>query len=128
MENIFIEATESTPEVRFDYGKGELVLKGESYPENVTKFYGPVFDSLKSYLESSDADTVNFSFELIYFNSSSVKVIMNLFDMLEEAAEEGKSVNILWYYHEDDETIEEFGEEFSEDLECANFEMKAISE
>jgi len=126
MENIYIESTESTPEVHFDFAKNELLIKGESYPENVTKFYGPLFEKLSTYLEAETEREITVTLELVYFNSSSVKVIMNLFDMLETAATAGNKVHIIWCYQEDDETIEEFGEEFSEDLEHAKFTMKAL--
>lgn len=128
MDTIHIEATESTPEIILDFDNGTFSLKGESYPENVTKCYGEIFDSLKQHLDTLEDGKFTATFELIYFNSSSVKIIMNLFDLLEECAEKGNDVTIVWCYLEDDETIEEFGEEFSEDLEEAKFEMKEIAE
>lgn len=123
MENIVIEATESTPYVNFDYENNKLIIKGESYPENVSKFYGDIFESLKGYLAKCDGATIHTRIELLYFNSSSVKVIMNLLDMLEESADSGNKVIVDWCYQKDDETIEEFGEEFSEDLEKIEFNL-----
>lgn len=126
MENIFIEPTERSPEVDFNFATNSFRLKGESYPEDVTEFFGPVLKSFESYLDGLEGATINFSFELIYFNSSSAKILMSLFDMLEEAAEEGNTVNIEWVHEADDDNMEELGEEFGEDLEAANFKMKAI--
>jgi len=126
MEKLFIEATDSTPYVDFDFDSGVFVLKGESYPENVSTFYGPVFESLQNYIDATSGKTVNVEIELIYFNSSSVKAIMNFLDMMESLASKGNEVNIVWKYEADDDTIKEFGEEFSEDLESVNFTLKEV--
>lgn len=126
MDNITIAATDRSPELNFNFAENSFFIKGESYPEDVTEFYGTSLKALESHLESLEDATVNFTFELIYFNSSSAKVLMSLFDMLEEAAEEGNTVNIEWIYEQDDDNMEELGEEFGEDLEEANFKMKAI--
>lgn len=128
MDTISIAATERSPQVVFNFDAGTFLIKGESYPEDVTDFYGTTLKALEAYLEELDGSTVNFTFELIYFNSSSAKILMSLFDMLEECAEEGNTVNVEWIYEADDDNMEELGEEFGEDLEAANFKMKAIEE
>ena len=38
-----IPATARTPAVTFDFAENHLKLAGESYPEDVTEFYKPVF-------------------------------------------------------------------------------------
>lgn len=126
MSNISIAATERSPELDFNFDTNIFILKGESYPEDVTEFYGEALKALEAHLDGLDGGTVNFIFELIYFNSSSAKILMSLFDMLEEAAEEGNTINIEWVYEADDDNMEELGEEFGEDLEEANFKMKAV--
>lgn len=128
MDNIKIAATERSPELVFNFETNTFSLKGESYPEDVTEFYGNALKSFEAHLEDLEDATINFSFELIYFNSSSAKVLMSLFDMLEETAEEGNTVNITWIYESDDDNMEELGEEFGEDLEAANFTMKPIED
>ncbi len=126
MERIFIEKTESTPLVDFDFEKGVFLLKGESYPENVSSFYGEIFEKLEVFVRESEDRDISVEIELIYFNSSSVKAIMNFLDMMEELANNGNKVTINWLYEADDETIMEFGEEFSEDLESVEFHLKEI--
>ncbi len=66
--------------------------------------------------------------EIIYFNSSSSKALMNLFDLFEEAAQSGKQIQINWRYHEENDTALECGEEFKEDLEAVEFNLVKISE
>jgi len=124
MEHIKIEATDRSPEVDFNFGANVFTIRGESYPEDVTAFYGEMIDKLESHLESLEGGTVEFNFELIYFNSSTAKVLMGLFDTLEETAEGAVDVVVNWHYDEEDDTMEELGEEFAEDLEHATFNMK----
>lgn len=126
MERLLITATESTPLVDFDFEGGTFVLKGESYPENVSAFYGPIFESLQKYIDSTSGKKISAEIELIYFNSSSVKAIMNFLEMMESLANNGNEVDIEWKYEAEDDTIKEFGEEFSEDLEKVNFRLKEI--
>lgn len=126
MENIKIEGMERSPEVDFDFGANTFLLKGESYPEDVTSFFGPVIGKLEEHLDAISGEKVHFTFELIYFNSSTAKVLMGLFELLDEAAENGNEVLITWAHEEDDDNMEEMGEEFGEDLENAKFELKKI--
>ncbi len=127
MENINIEAQERSPEVNFDFSANTFLLKGESYPEDVTDFYGPVIGKLEEYLDELTGGKVHFTFELIYFNSSTAKVLMGLFEILDEAAANDNDVLITWIFEEDDDNMEEMGEEFGEDLENAKFELKKIA-
>jgi hypothetical protein len=124
MEHIKIEATDRSPEIDFNFDANVFTIRGESYPEDVTAFYGEIIDNLESHLEGLEGGTVEFNFELIYFNSSTAKVLMGLFDILEETAEGAVDVVVNWYYDEEDDTMEELGEEFAEDLEHATFNMK----
>ena len=124
MENIKISSTERTPEIDFDFTQNIFKITGESYPENVNNFYDDILERLKSHLSELSETTVEFNFELIYFNSSTAKVLMELFDLMEETAENGNPVAVNWIYEEDDDHMEELGEEFGEDLEAAQFNMK----
>ena len=127
MENLIIEQTERSPKVFFDYGNHELEISGESYPENNDEFYRPIFDSLQSYLGTKNTDRLNFKFKMVYFNSSSARMLMKLFELLDETAGNGRDINIEWYYREDDDTMAEFGGDYSEDIEYASFNMKVHS-
>lgn len=124
MEILAIEETSSTPSINFNPKTNVLEMKGESYPEDTSSFYHPVFEWLDDYLdEVKDSIEVKVNFELIYFNSSSSKVLMDFFDKLEEAVEDGKNIKVFWYYEEENEMALEYGEEFEEDLESLPFEL-----
>jgi hypothetical protein len=126
-DKIDIEATSRTPAVVFDFSQNHLKIKGESYPEDVTEFYGPVFSALDAYLGQLGRGNCRFDFELIYLNSSSAKAIMMLMDKLEAAAKKGASVEVYWYYDKEDDTMQELGEEFGEDLESAKFHLEKMA-
>ncbi len=126
MERIEIPATNRTPTVDFDFDKGHLRLAGESYPEDVTTFYNPLFDALRSWLNDDQSTRCRFDLELIYFNSSSAKAIMMIMEMLDAAAAKGMTIEVYWFHDPEDETMEELGEEFGEDLEHASFRLKKL--
>lgn len=124
MENLIIEETKFSPSIVFDGEKHSLSITGKSYPENTSVFYAPVFSWLEDYIAKlDDNQEVGVNIELIYFNSSSSKVLLDFFDILDEAAEDGKSIAVNWIYEEDDEDSLEFGEEFKEDYESLTFNL-----
>jgi hypothetical protein len=127
MENLEIAATDRTPAVSFDFSHHHLRIKGESYPEDVSTFYHPIFEALDTYLADMGDARCRFDFELLYFNSSSAKAIMMLMEKLDEAAKDGASVEVHWYYDEEDDTMQELGEEFGEDLEHAVFHLQKMA-
>lgn len=128
MEALIIEATKSSPFIHFDGAQNVLVIKGESYPENAAKTYAPMFAWLEEYLKGLGDEVVRVDMEITYFNSSSSKILMNFFDMLEDAAEGGKKIVVNWHYHENNETAMECGEEFMEDMSCVEFNLREISD
>jgi hypothetical protein len=123
MEAFVREQTKSTPWIRLDPQEHILEIKGESYPENSASFYSPMLEWLENYLKELDGAQVRVEMELIYFNSSSSKVLMNFFDMLEDAARRGVDAVVNWRYHEDNDTALECGEEFQEDMEYVKFHL-----
>jgi hypothetical protein len=124
MEKLAIEATKQTPKVSFNAEKHVLEFQGESYPENMALFAIPIFAWLEKYLEELGEETFTVNIELTYFNSSSSKMLLDFFDTLEkEVANNGKDIIVNWIYDADDDGIEEYGEEFQEDLESLTFNL-----
>jgi hypothetical protein len=128
LEPLVIQASKSTPFVHLDCQTGVFEIKGESYPENAAKFFGPIFSWLKQYLSGPETSEVRVDIELSYFNSSSSKALMNLFEMLEEKASAGTRVTVNWLYNSENETALEAGEEFQEELSSVVFNIVTISE
>ncbi|WP_027184707.1 DUF1987 domain-containing protein [Desulfovibrio inopinatus] len=127
MQDLVIQPTKSSPEVVFIAADGRLSLRGESYPEHAVKFYEPVLQWISSYLATESAP-LQLTMDIVYFNSSSSKILMNLFDMLEDAAADGKDVHVVWRYHEENEIAEECGEEFKEETQFLRFELQSYGD
>lgn len=123
MEDLIIEKTQSTPYICFCQSTNELTIEGESFPENSAKFYAPVLEWLKEYLSALQSEAVTVRFEIVYFNSSTSKIFMTIFDLLEAEVENGRNVSVCWLCDPENETAIECGEEFKEDLECLPFEI-----
>lgn len=113
METIKIQGTEDTPKVILDKDAELLEISGRSLPEDVASFYEPILTWLEEYAESPNKKTI-FNFKLVYFNTASSKLLLDILMKLEEIHEQGNDVLIKWHYPEDDEDMEEAGEEYSD--------------
>jgi hypothetical protein len=120
---ITIAATDRSPEITFDFPGGSFHLRGESYPEDSAAFFAPLLGAVRTFLSEADPRRITFDLALTYFNSSSAKALMNLFQDLEEAAANGWPVIINWHYHAEDDTMAEFGEDFALDFSNAEFRL-----
>jgi hypothetical protein len=113
METIKILGTDDTPTVILDAENDIFEISGRSLPEDVTAFYDPILNWLDEYAAGPNAKTV-FTFKLVYFNTASSKLLLDILMKLEEMNEDGKEVLVKWYYPEDDEDMQEAGEEYAD--------------
>jgi hypothetical protein len=113
METIKIQGTEDTPKVILDKEKEVMEVSGRSLPEDVASFYDPILSWLDEYAGSPNKKTI-FNFKLVYFNTASSKLLLDILMKLEEIHEAGNDVLIRWHYPEDDEDMEEAGEEYAD--------------
>ena len=97
------------------------------YPEDASAFYGLLLEKITKHFSGLKDTEVSFRFELIYFNSSTAKIVMELFEALEETAASGNNVMITWVYEAGDDNVKELGEEFSEELSEAKFTLEEIA-
>jgi len=109
------EAGKDTPSVTFDEETGRLAMEGECYPENAVEFFQPIFDALRHYIDEKKGP-LEVDMVLQYFNSSSSKCLLDLFEILDEHHAADGKVAVNWRYQADDEDIRESGEDFAEDL------------
>jgi hypothetical protein len=125
MTDLHIEATQSTPGVTAEWDNGNLSMRGDSYPENSFKFFVPIIEWIKRYLADS-AEPLHLDLRLLYLNTSSVKGMMDVFDLLEQAHDGGRKVSVTWYYDSENERVAELANEFKEDCSFS-FEIKEES-
>ena len=125
METIKIQGTEDTPKVILDKDNDLMEISGRSLPEDVASFYDPILNWLDEYAEEPNAKTV-FNFKLVYFNTASSKLLLDVLMKLEEIHEAGNDVVVKWHFPEDDEDMEEAGEEYA-DIVDVPFEQVSYS-
>lgn len=121
LEKLEIKETRDTPEVLFDPENNIFKISGNSLPEDTTDFFTPLFNWLTDYKKNPN-DITNLVCELEYFNSSSAKMLYEIFFELEKITDSGKQVRIEWIYEQDDKLIEEKGLEYQSVL-AIPFEM-----
>jgi hypothetical protein len=114
MDDINISATQSSPAVTTCWADGVMEMRGDSYPENSFEFFTPLLQWVQEYLDESEKP-LRLNLHLLYLNTSSVKAMMDVFDLLEAAHDQGRNVSVCWYYESENARIAELAEEFKED-------------
>lgn len=143
METLFIDKTESTPEITFNFSEGILEIKGVSIPEDTDEFYQPILDALNNYVgdldleeeeenetdseQSQSEKSISILFKFIYINTGTSAVIVKMLKKLEEIEGTDFSVQVQWYYEEADEDMKDLGDYFHSFTELP-FETIAIEE
>ena len=120
MEVIDIKATDHTPKVILDHNNNILEISGDSRPENAGKFYAPIIkwlDDYNKYIywrkeQGTSVESITFTFNLEYFNSTSAKFLLDVFQQLKEFNKETELFKVKWHYDEKDTDMKESGEEF----------------
>lgn len=122
---MIFEAGQRTPQVEFT--ATSCLIRGECYPENISEWSDPVLKALEECVGNDESEFV-VDIELYYFNSSSAKFLFDFFEFLEESAEGGKSIVINWRYRAEDDTMQEAGEDFQEDMEACTYKMVMVED
>ncbi len=108
----FVHAgTKKSPAVRLDSAQGLMEIRGSSIMEDTQKFYKPVIDWIKGFLEHPRDLTVHIEFS--FFNTSTARTLVNMLKSLSAIKNSGYKLEINWYYPEDDVDIMEAGKDFS---------------
>jgi len=115
MDSLRIEATSCSPLIDFDAQAGLLRIEGESYPENSFDFYAPVFTWLEDFLKEPTPALV-LDIGLSYLNTSSIKCLIDVLEMLDTAHGQGRTVAVRWHYDRDNDRALDMAEEFKEDV------------
>ncbi len=113
MSEIHIAATDRTPEIRLSISEGVFSMKGESFPEDVSAFYGQVIMAIDQ-LPVAIRKPLNVDISMIYINSSSIKAMFRIFEGLEAVRKAGHGLNVTWNFQDDDDIMQELGEDFKD--------------
>lgn len=114
MKELNLPGTQSTPTVTGNWDAGLLSISGDSYPENSFEMFGDIIAWVEGYLADSD-HPLRVDLRIVYMNTSSVRAMLDIFDLLEEAHQQGRDVTVNWYYDPRNERVVSLADEFKED-------------
>ncbi|MEX0589114.1 MAG: biofilm regulation phosphoprotein SiaC [Cyanobium sp.] len=123
-KNLSLAPTQSTPAVTAEWDSGVLVMTGESYPENTYEIFDNIIGWVEEFLHSEQRP-LKVELKLNYLNTSSIRAMIDIFDRLQSASDDGKIIEVCWFYDSRNPRSAELGEEFKEDY-TFNFEIAAI--
>lgn len=118
-----LKGTEDTPEVLFNKETNQFLLSGRSLPEDAFLFYDPIIKWMSDYAKNPNPYS-ELIISLEYFNSSSVKQILNLISLFEDIVKSKKEAKIIWCFSEGDDLMEIKGLEFKSMVMNIPFELK----
>jgi len=115
------EKTAMTPYVLVDEKNKYMRFEGESYHDNIFEFFLEISNWLNKFLKT-DFDSFTFDCELRYFNSSTVKMLLNmLLDM--DNSKNSKNITVNWITTKTNMIIIECGEYYQEDMKNLTFNI-----
>ncbi len=100
-----------TPSVYFSARTGICELKGESFLENTKEFYAPLIEWLKRYT-TEVKKPIAFIIKLTYYNTSTSRSLLEMFNILKEYQDQGGEVIVNWHYDESDVDMKEDIEDY----------------
>ena len=118
-----IPATERTPAITLSNNTFKLMISGESFPEDVSAFYGEVISAIGE-LPNTHKEKLEVELALIYINSSSIKALYRIFEGLDAYRQAGNEVQVLWKAEDDDDIMQELGEDFKDRFQTLNFTVE----
>tara|TARA_B100000963_G_scaffold338816_1_gene336034 strand:- start:580 stop:981 length:402 start_codon:yes stop_codon:yes gene_type:complete len=109
-----IKSTKNTPDVILDLNENRLSIKGVSYPEDADKFYDPICDSIRSFLNQISAGfSLNITVDYDYFNTSTARMLYKLFAIIDTKAKDDRyNFDLEWMYESDDFDMIDSGKDF----------------
>jgi hypothetical protein len=119
---LHIQSTDRTPEVQLMTDPLSLTIQGESFPEDVAVFYGPVINAVNSLSEGANG-ALKVTMSMIYINSSSIKALYRIFEGVDAYRKSGNEVSVRWNVPEDDDIMEELGEDFKDRFPELDFKV-----
>jgi hypothetical protein len=118
-----IAATDRTPSITLSHDPLKLVMVGESFPEDVSAFYGEVINAI-NHLASSAKGKLEVEMAMVYINSSSIKAMYRIFEGLDAYRQAENEVQVTWKAEADDDIMQELGEDFKDRFQALNFTVE----
>ena len=118
-----IAATDRTPSISLTQDPLKLSISGESFPEDVSAFYGEVITAINQ-LASTSKGKLDVEMAMVYINSSSIKAMYRIFEGIEAYRQAGNEVQVTWRAEADDDIMQELGEDFKDRFQALNFTVE----
>lgn len=118
---MYIEATADTPMIDLNEKNQTITIIGKSFPEDVFEFYSGVEKWICDYFNKNTNTHTVINFELIYYNSTTTKLIYDFFHYLTQ--QENHTITINWYYDKDNDFSFESGEELTQEFSSLNINL-----
>ncbi|HNY52681.1 MAG TPA: SiaC family regulatory phosphoprotein [Bacteroidales bacterium] len=113
LNNLFIEQTDKTPLVDFNYLSGELILSGKSIPINAPRIFEPLLEWVNDYIKNPRS-TTNLRLNLEYFNTASSIWIAKIVKALSGITRpEGVLILHIYFPIEDFDDIDDIKDDLS---------------
>jgi hypothetical protein len=114
-----IESSKFTPGIVLDPIHFIFEFYGFSLPENAIEFYSPVIEWLHDLRKEITAKSIlpneiNVIFKLVYYNSASLRQLIEIFHTLSDINQLNISVKIAWQYDSEDPQMAEAGKELGD--------------
>ncbi len=106
---MLFEETSNSPMVKMDDKRGSIEIQGKSTLPDPMNFYSILLDQI-SHLPKNKLQILNI--RLSYINTGSTKWMLYIFKQIEKMAEPLNSIEINWYFEEDDESMAMTGEDY----------------
>ena len=117
-----IVATDRTPAISLTHEPLKLSILGESFPEDVSAFYGEVISAINQ-LATTTKGKLEVEMAMIYINSSSIKAMYRIFEGLDAYRLAGNEVQVIWKAEADDDIMQELGEDFKDRFQALSFSV-----
>jgi hypothetical protein len=107
MENLYIEGHQDiyyVPAVDFNAETGICTISGKSYLEDTSQFYLEILEWLDKYFNEVKKP-IQFNLRLGFYNTSSSRSLLDIFDLLKIYEENGGKVEVNWYCRELDYNV-----------------------
>jgi hypothetical protein len=118
-----IAATDRTPAISLTKDPLKFSISGESFPEDVSAFYGEVISAVNQ-LASSAKGKLEVEMAMVYINSSSIKAMYRIFEGIDAYRQAGNEVQVTWKAEADDDIMQELGEDFKDRFQSLNFTVE----
>lgn len=110
MKAFSLEASPKTPEVFFNPKKNTLLIYGRSLPEHPLNFYNEIYGWLQTYFNENPDGTMEMVVMFEYCNTTSSKVILDMFTRLGKILPHKNSCSLKWHYEVDDPDMRDIAE------------------